>query len=29
MDVNEMVSLAWSHRDGKAPRLFGWKKMLA
>ena len=22
-----MVSLACSHRDGKAPRLFGWKKV--
>ena len=29
MDVKEMVSLACSHRYGRAPRLSGWKKMLA
>ena len=29
MDVKEIVSLACSHRYGRAPRLSGWKKMLA
>ena len=29
MDVKDMVSLACSHREGRAPRLSGWKKMLA
>ena len=29
MDVKEMVSLACSHRCGRAPRLSGWKKTLA
>ena len=29
MDVKEMVSLACSHRYGRAPRLSGWKKTLA
>ena len=29
MDVKEMISLACSHRCGRAPRLSGWKKTLA
>ena len=29
MDVKDMVSLACSHREGRAPRLSGWKKILA
>jgi len=29
MDVKEIVSLACSHRCGRAPRLSGWKKTLA
>ena len=29
MDVKEMVSLACSHRCGRAPRCSGWKKTLA